>query len=92
MLVTISVTTIMLHRSYLDSAHQQPELQLYLMNNSHWSIIMHAESIGPDFILLAEEYHQVMAEIENKNGHYKNLPNLKKSIIIMIFMSLFFEI
>ena len=29
-------------------------------------------------MLLAEEYHQVMAEIENKNGHYKNLPNLKK--------------
>ena len=65
----ISVTTIMLHRSYLDSAYQQLELQLLDAQQS----LEHYQSLGPDFMSLAEEYHQVMAEIENKKWALEEL-------------------
>lgn len=56
-------------RSHLDACHQQLELQLLETKRT----LEHYNTLGPDFISLAEDYHHIKGEIENKQWALQEL-------------------
>ena len=63
------ILIFLFYRSHLDACHQQLELQLLETKRT----LEHYNTLGPDFISLAEDYHHIKGEIENKQWALQEL-------------------